>query len=127
MRFWKRRDDVPETDERLVDYLEGYEEGFTDALESRRRRRGGWFTLLLGFGVGIAASRMMTGSGSGSGKAERGKAQGYNAGRFPDPYSDAAAYDDETVASQQTTVGAPSDDPVGDDETRRRAGIPTQR
>jgi hypothetical protein len=50
----------------------------------------------------------------------------YNAGDPADPYSDADAYRDDVTAIQQTTVGAPSDQPLGDEATRRRIpGVPT--
>jgi hypothetical protein len=85
---------------------------------------GSLLTVAAGLAAGMAVSQMLAivdaqmRSGS--------RVRTYNAEEdVPDPYSDPQAYQDVVVAVQQTTIGAPVDDPLGDDDTRRQIpGIP---
>jgi hypothetical protein len=85
-----------------------------------RRGLGHWALVALGVGAGMLVSQLLAAG------ADRRLIRIYNAGNPPDPYSDPDAYRDEVTAIQQTTVGAPSDEPLGDESIRRRIpGVPT--
>jgi hypothetical protein len=84
---------------------------------------GSLLTVAAGVAAGMAVSQVLaivdaqTRSG--------GRVRTYNPGEDVPDHSDPQAYQDVVVAVQQTTIGAPVDDPLGDEDTRRQIpGIP---